>query len=410
MVSLLVACSPKPSDGTVVGVDIPAIFRAVPSDALALVSGPNAADVLSYFDSTSALHDIPLGTLAESRAVLSVSYYTSLVPVLTIEAGRVDREMASEVSRLQACADSLGFNTAVRSLTDGSRRAFRVLTICPSATVLKTVLRHIDEGVSIADVPLFERACATVKSGSDCLIFRPDAAARLLPPSFMAGLFPRAAAVDFVSSTAAWLTLSGHDGSFAVEAVSEKDGRSFADFLDMLEPAQSRVNGILPPSPRFVLDFPVASIGNFRSAIDKYRDANITMDSYRRTLRELHRSTGKNPLDWEKELNVREIAVVVTDSLSVLLVRPSRRPHALDVCANAYRGFMATLYGSAFKIDDSCMTTYGRWLVFGASQDVQRFVSEGNHGKKGIEEYRMMCWTRHWKLTVTDGCNKIDFK
>jgi hypothetical protein len=348
---------------------IPELIAAVPSDALAVLCFNHCAEGLAYYDSTSVLHKLDLSAFKNASMALSLCFNGSLVPVLALDAGRTEAvDSASAVSGLLAQAASLRLQAEyVRPDLEAKRRGFVVIT--PSNAQLTAVKRHLTEYTSILDAPGFCQALAAATS-EQFIIFRNSGAERLTPKGWMADFFPRRDLTEFLQKAADWTVLSPEAGGFAVSPVSDASNT----FLEGLTPADSRLGTVLPDTVRLALALPVHE-PETREAFEHYQDASVKLTRYRKQLDALKKESGKDPLKWEKELNIREVALVHTDGGAVSLVRPAKAPQDREPGENPWRGFVPALYGSVFALaDDSVSAALGGWYIYGSEAAVQAFL------------------------------------
>jgi len=384
--------------------DMPVLYRTVPSDALALVYGKNASEVLSYYDSTSLLHSLRLENLSKARALLSINYISSQIPALSIDLGdQPDSSLACQ-------AESLGLAYEVFNLNDGQGIPHRVAVTSVSEQLMKSIRRHIDENVSIADADCFDEVLSCKRKGRNLIVARGYEAARLLPKSFLSAYVSRAKVLDFTKKLSKWLVLDGDADDMEIRFVTGVSGAYFSTVLDSLSESSCKLDDVLPASTEFAVCLPFESVTRFRREYERFLNANVGLDRYRDTLAALKKRCGRSPLKWEGDLNVRELALVRTDSLSVLLVRPDRKPAPSELAENPYRRFITALYGKLFDIDDSCCATFEKWLVYGSEEDVRRFIGSERGDFSLPSACKALCLTKKWTIVAGDGENSIEFK
>lgn len=381
LLPLLFACgNPTPKAGAVREERrTPELLAAVPSDALAVICYDHCAEGMRLYDSTGVLARLDLAAFKNARMALSFCFNGSLVPVLALDCGRAEADSASAVNTLRAQAASLKLHTEYfpPDLESG-RRSFLVIT--PSEAQLTAVRRHLGEYTSILDAPGFRQALAAVAS-TDFVIFRNSGAERLAPKGWMQDYFPRRDLTGFLSKFAEWTALTPTSGGFAVQPVCTDDDAFYANILGSLPPADSRLDAILPRDTRFAMTLPVRN-PQLREAVERWQDASVRLTRYRKALGELKKAAGKDPLLWEKELDIREVALVRFDGGTVALVRPAKAATEQEPAGNTRRGFIPALYGSAFALaDDGTTATFGGWHVFGSDGDVRAFLEAERPGK-----------------------------
>ncbi len=351
---------------------IPELIAAVPSDALAVICYARSSEGMQLLDSTNVLHKLDLTAFKNAPMALSLCFNGSLVPVLALSAGRAEADSASAVSTLLAQAGSLRLQAEYIQPDDEARRRGFVL-ITPSDAQMTAVKRHLNEYTSILDAPGFRQALATVQ-GDNFIALRNSGAERLAPRGWMEGLFPRRELTAFLGSAADWTLLSPESGGFDVLPWCSSSSEGFyANTLASLPFSDSRLGELLPPGVRLALALPVAN-PQLREGVERYQDASVRLTRYHKALDELKKQSGKDPLHWEKELDIREVALVHTDGGALTLVRPARAAADQEPANNPWRGFLPVLYGNAFSLaDDSCYAVWGGWYLFGSEEAIRAF-------------------------------------
>lgn len=379
---LLFACgNPAPKTGDVRR--IPELLAAVPSDALAVICYDRLEEGLPLLDSTSVLHKLNLTAFKQSQMALSLCYNGSLVPVLALDAGRAEADSASAVSALLAQASVLKLQAQyVRPDAETKRRGFVLIT--PSDAQLTAVRRHLTEHTSILDAPGFRQALAAA-AGRDFVAFRGGGAPeRLAPKSWLRDFFPRRPLTRFLGSVANWTVLTSTAGGFDVVPVCEQDDAFYANILSSLPPGDSRLGAILPGDTRFALALPV-SLPQTREAVDRWQDASVRLTAYQKRLEALRRESGKDPLKWELEQSVREVALVHFGGGAVALVRPAKPATERELHENPWRGFLPALYGDAFALaDDSCTASSRGWQIYGSQEAVSAFIEAARPAEAAV--------------------------
>ena len=379
---LLFACgNPAPKTGDMRRV--PELLAAVPSDALAVICYDRLEEGLPLLDSTSVLHKLNLTAFKQSQMALSLCYNGSLVPVLALDAGRAEADSASAVSALLAQASVLKLQAQyVRPDAETKRRGFVLIT--PSDAQLTAVRRHLTEHTSILDAPGFRQALAAA-AGRDFVAFRGGGAPeRLAPKSWLRDFFPRRPLTRFLGSVANWTVLTPAAGGFDVVPVCEQDDAFYANILGLLPPGDSRLGAILPGDTRFALALPV-SLPQTREAVDRWQGASVRLTVYQKRLEALRRESGKDPLKWELEQSVREVALVHFGGGAVALVRPAKPATERELHENPWRGFLPALYGDAFALaDDSCTASSRGWQIYGSQEAVSAFIEAARPAEAAV--------------------------
>ncbi len=364
--ALALLCSCGSGGGQREREDLPDLLAAVPSDALALFCSSSPEGALRPLDSADVLRGLNLAAFRTSPAVLSMSYNGSLASVLAIGTGS-----AAEVPGFPA---RRGVQVKFFPPDPVSGRQ-GILAITASESQMVALTRHISEGRSIFDAPGFPEAAALTK-GDDFAIIRNSGASHLMPKAFLGDMFPRRALASFLHRAADWTVLQpGGDDEIEVQTSQGKEDTYFVNILASLPPADSRLGEIMPDTTDFALSLPLPGEA-WREAYERYIDASVSMTRYRKRLSTLKAESGKAPLDWEKELGVREVALIRWGGRSAVLLRPSRPLPDSAVEDNPYRGFIPALYGEAFSLrDDAYRGTVLGWYIIGGREDVAELLS-----------------------------------
>jgi hypothetical protein len=365
LAALAVLCSCGGGGGQREREDLPDLLAAVPSDALALCCSSTVEGALEPLDSADALRRLDLSAFVDSPAVLSLSYNGSLVSILAIGTGSAPE--APEIS-VRRGVQSRFFPPDAATGRQG------VLALSASESQLVALSRHISEGRSIFDAPGFTEAAALTE-GDNFTLYRNSGASHLIPKGFLGDMFPRRTLARFLHATADWTVILPDGDERIVKTSQGQEDTYFVNILASLPLADSRLGEILPDSTDFALSLPLPE-GTFREAYERYVDASVRMTQYSKRLAALKTESGKDPLKWELELGIREIALVRHEGHTAVLLRPSRPLADCGVEDNPYRGFLQALYGDAFALrDDSCRGAVFGWYVIGSREDVSDFLS-----------------------------------
>ncbi|MCR4823970.1 MAG: hypothetical protein K5849_01295 [Bacteroidales bacterium] len=352
---------------------IPELIAAVPSDALAVLCYDRCAEGLALYDSTSVLHQLDLSAFKNTPMALSLCYNGSLVPVLALDAGRTEAvDSASAVNGLLGQAAALRLKAEyIRPDLEAKRRGIVIIT--PSNAQLTAVRRHLTEYTSILDAPLFRQALAAAAS-DQFIIFRNSGAARLAPKGWMASFFTRRDLTGFLQTFADWTVLTPDADGFTVTPVSGISDSYFNNLMEALPPADVKFGTVLPDTVRLAMALSVTQ-PEARAVFERYQDASTQLTRYRQRLDDLKKASGKDPLLWEKELDIREVALVHFNGGAVSMVRPARAVQDREPGENPWQGFIPALYGSAFALaDDSATASFGGWHIYGSEAAVRAFV------------------------------------
>ncbi|MBR5043584.1 MAG: hypothetical protein IKX67_10170 [Bacteroidales bacterium] len=374
----------------------PELLKAVPSDALCVgLFGRLDHGLDRMVDSLSSLRSLDYGRLSRARAAIALCDVGSVTPLLVIEAGKSDADTLEAVHDLMALADSFKIaNTLVALETHNT------LLLSESATVLTVACRHIAAESSILDAPGFDQVLAVLPQ-ADAVALRNRGAVRLKNMVF--GPVDRKALTAFLRDAAEWTVVSGTK----LWPLCPDEGRYFTNFVASIPEAPSKLSSAFPEGASAIVDMPVASISEWREAYEKWLDARIELESYQKRIAALGKASGKNPLNWEKELGVKELACVIMPQGTLNMVRTSKSASSDGVVTNPYKGFVRALYGSVFNSADSCCMRHGSWLISGDRALLDSFKVAGRKPSDWPAGAKVVAWAPDKQLNWTKESIRI---
>ena len=390
------------------------LLKAVPSDAVAILCLDNVKDGTALLtDGTKAFTafisdgrkdscatfvrrlaaDVESGRLAALRPepmALSLHYNGSLSPLLLLGMPSVVNDSTDMVVRVRNIAGECGLYSAFHSSDDT-----RMLLISASETLVKSSVRHQDEGLSILANKDFT-ACLSGAEGRNVLFLSNANSGKLLPGFFQRAVSRRA---DFFKTVAAWTVMSFttvNDKTFSAKGFLSS-GRGSDTFAGVFSSAKMEAPGFtraVPSGTVFALSVPMADRGDYLEAYRRYLDACSRLSQNESAISSLGRSAGTNPNEWAKSLSVKEVAKAQwrsgDETHEALLVRVGRKDYSLifkglDVSSEkdysisaqpyAFGGFASALFGSFFSLaDESCFAFTGEWLVSGSLADITDYA------------------------------------
>jgi len=380
------------------------LLFTVPSDALAVIHSEKADKALEILDSLNAMKRIDLGKFESKTCALSWCYTGTLSPLLAISVGKSSEDSTFVSNNIIAQAERLKLHwhyiPKSRSASNES-----ILLLSKSEALIASSLRHISEGRSIVDAPHFSDAASGVRDSDDFMLFSGKIAQRVLPREGIAG-FSRSQISKFVDGAADWVIVDQSAQKIVAKPYYAHAGTSFASMLESLPAGSSEVYEILPDTTHFAISIPI-QVEAYRIARESYLDASVKLTSYRKDIEALKKLTGKSPLNWEKELNIQEVAIAKWEDRQILLVRPKKAGDDSEIKENPYKGFIPLLYGDVFKIeDDSYHTTFSSWHLFGSKDDLESFINYPGrilntdwHEKKChltlLHKDNVLCWNKN---------------
>lgn len=345
----------------------------VPSDAVAVVAYDRLEGILdTYVDSTDVLNRINYGRLLRGRAALAFCYTSSLTPVLTVEVSpKVEEDL---IDRVIGTASSLKLSSRyIGAGTDG--RDSGVLALSPSETLVASVERHLKEDVSIMDAQYFPKSPAGPANLDNAIYLKNSAALRWLEKNAMSGVFTNRETADFLRNFSEWMILvPGTDGSMDFYPEAGDSPALYWNVLSsIVKKNDVRILDIAPSDADFVLSESTGN-GALRPSYESFLDAMARLDKYQRNLADFRKGSGRDALDIEKELGVREVALVRWEGRKISLLRCERESKDTLVQENPFRGVVPALYGKAFLTDDGWMCLKGNWRAFGNKEDMEAFA------------------------------------
>lgn len=364
-----VACSQAPQQQR----EASALLRTVPSDALVVMDFDRCADVFSFLpDSTCAIADLDLGQLKNAHCVLSYVYSGRLEPVLAIDAGKAPADTTASILSLFAQTDSLGLHA--RFFADGWAEGERSAIIITRAdATMPAVMRHIEGMTSIYDAPMFKEATEQAGNGRGTIYLRNSGLDKSVPKSFLNGFVGRRELIPFLQKTADWTVFGvSPQDHLDVNTVLGPSMEHYTNVFSDLPFGESLLGSILPADAEFAVAQPV--VAGFREKFESYMDASVKLTKYQKRMTELKAACGKNPIAWEKEQGIREVAFVCRGGSRLVLARPAKVAENSGVMENPFPGFLQALYGNLFAIPDGSMAVIGGWNIYGSESDVQSFL------------------------------------
>lgn len=385
---LVFGCAEENEDAAV-----PDLLHAVPSDALAVISGA-CRTCLSELDSSHVFRSIGLERYSGKDAVLAYCYTSSLSPVLILDAD-VDTSVISKAGRV-----------GVPMLETEDRVIFTI-----SESTMSAVRRHLSMGTSILDAPGFNDVVMKVASGRHWAVLRNSEVSKILPRTVLNGFYDRKDLVRLLRNTCEWTGFRWtREDEVKVYLVNGGTDLHVSKLMAALKPMSSKLPGILPAATEIAVDMPVEP-KSFRKAYVAYLDATQRLSQYEKALDALRKETGIDPVKWENSAGIKELAIVGWEGRKVVLVRPSVSSGTMEAGDNPYSRFTSVLYGFLFDPgDDSFCAMMDGWLVMGSENDVRVFLDEErpeifewpSHPLKfaGYMQNYTISWTRD-NLTVT---------
>lgn len=383
------------------------LLPAVPADAALAVCFPDVEEamsgLLSGFDFPAALADsISAGrfkSIASSGLAVSMHYSGDLRPLYVFEAGKADPEPSGDAAALMAFARSRGMSAEYldcSSLPDDGHSISKrsVVIISDSDPLVKSSLRHLQNGVSIMDAAGFS-ALSSVAAGKNVLFFSNSHSRMLMSEVFTRKYAGRHGFVaDLAQWTAADISKADDSGIYAsLTALYEEDPSDFMNVFAGCEPSVSGISRMIPAYTVSAVSLPMKNPDAYISAYQAYMDYRQSLQTYKRKQRELETKTGLKPEDFVRRLGVKEVARVdfpgSAGLVSVNLLKVSK-PDTLifvgtdirsfdnyvpSIHAWPYSSFISSVFGNFFELaDESCFTYMDGWIISGSIEAVRQYV------------------------------------
>ena len=370
-----VSCSQGPA-----APEVSRLLRTVPSRSVEIACFRNGGKALAMLlDSSSVFRQIDLGRLSDHEAVLSYDYSSTMVPLLSIDAGRSAGDTSDAVKGVMAQLGALGLHQAYSVDTVHKRAS---LLISPSTAAISEAQTHIRSGASIMDAPGFSDAVREADGAEGYVILRNSAAAHVLPAGFLKGKVDRKALASFISSACEWTVVnfqSYKKKDLRLRPYGISDKRCFLSVPAQLKGASGRLADVLPSGADFVVDLPLDDWKAWYSARCDWLDARSVLVKHRRACDALKSATRVAPKDWAASLNPEEIALVCWEGRSVLLIR-TRSKLSGELQENAFAGYPAAIFGDIFSLEDeSSSGSHRGWLLIGKKDDIAAFATAEEH-------------------------------
>jgi len=366
---------------------------AVPSDAVLISFFSRLEDAcrrsLAGFEFPSALLDgMEEGTLASLKKcplAVSLHYSGKLCALYVIEVKKASEDAVDAVLALS------------RDRGLYSEKKGDYILMSRSETVLKSALRHLDKGVSIADVRGFAAASSSVGGNSRLLL--PSGHVKRLMTEVFSNKVVRYS--SFMERVADWFSFEigrSEERPLYVNGALLYDGDAdeFISVMEDQEPAVTRISDVLPSYTMFALSFPVSDIGAYISSYNAFVDSRQGLQNLQSMQKSLGKKAGIMPAELFAELALKEIGtasfVVGGKVETVNMFRVGNKDVELmfkgcDVkslknyrpCVHqwAYPSFASSVFGKLFAIaDESCFTYHDGWLITGSQTAIEEFVDK----------------------------------
>ena len=240
------------------------------------------------------------------------------------------------------------------------------------------------------DAPGFTEASASVNA-NDVLFLANEHVQRVLS-TIMVKKYSRYS--SFFSRFADWTVFDmAKTASLYGSAVYEEGASDFMQVLEVSRPAVSSLATVLPSYTIFAASLPITNADTYIAEYEGFVDSRQELARYRARQNELSRSAGMNVEDFVRLTAVQEVAKasfkikgkmehvnlikVGKDGLSALFSEElTSRSYAPAVHEYQYSGFLSSIFGKFFELDDeSCYTYVNGWIVSGSNRAINEYVN-----------------------------------
>ena len=372
-------------------------FGVVPSDAMLVCSFSSAdkasAKVVSAFSDVSDLLDglkkEGLAQILQGPMTLSL-HYSGRVNVLYV----FDLRGVSETVAQSAQSYLQKENFHLEKVSD-------LMLISTSASLVKSGVRHFEQGLCVLDAPGFVQAVKSI--GTDDLMLVSNVQARhLIKPSFSSAIFKYA---GFFETFAEWtaVNVSATDDAPVHLLGKILDYDELGKFLNVFDRCQPQVSGIstvLPSYTVFAGSLQISDVSAYVEGYEKYQDSKQQLQAYRIEQQALADAAGISPKEFFAKIAVKEVGTasfvvgsklesinlmkVGKEDLPLIFNNPSvtsLERYSPSVNEWNYGDFAASVFGDLYRLDEETHFTYiGGWIISGSSRAVDEYVSKGAYG------------------------------
>ncbi|MBR5836374.1 MAG: hypothetical protein IKY66_09470 [Bacteroidales bacterium] len=327
----------------------------------------------------------------DSRMAVSLHYSGKLLPLYVYDAGK-----PSETGTPSDAAANLIDSLSRKGMTARFAVAERSMVVASESEVLvQSSLRHIGKSMSVMDAPGFVEATQTV-SGSN-VVFMSNVHASYL----MSAVFTKkySSYSNFVSRLSEWTAfdIAEASKSFSMDGsvVYDGDASEFMTVLQSSAPSTSALASVVPSYTVFAASLPLGGLDGYVKAYEAFLDSRQMLQKNNANQKSLAGKAGITPYDLMTSIGVKEVAVasfMVDGKLEkVNLIRTnkdipevlfkgtegfSKKSYVPGLHSWPYAGFLSSVFGNMFSLDDeSCFTWINGWVVSGSMKAVDEYVS-----------------------------------
>lgn len=367
--------------------------QAVPSDAIFLLEASSFSEILDMTDDGSALGRlagcIP-GISHDWEAALSMHYSSknAVSPLLVLSIPEKIDPAGVLTDIVGNCGGVIekryGQVTVYKSaVPEASFAVFgHFLIASPSLVIVESSLRHLDNGMSIADEPLYS-GIAGVSSGEGVLHVNFPNLGKLF-----SGMADRrhVRSASFFQNFADWGTFGLSADEFKTvfdgRTKSVRAGEKYSDVLLSQRGRKSEVYSVVPYNASYVLSIPLPSCESYLQAYRTYLAANGRRKDYDYINAVLPGKAGKDGVStfgFVNSLKLEELAVFAygQDKETKMLAFKSGNRTALGnyndtaVCDYLFEGYIPAVFGQVFRpSSEEGYCAFGDWILVGSKEEL----------------------------------------
>ncbi len=384
--------------------------EAIPSDAIFLFESGSFSEIENMTDEGSALGRL-IGCIpsvsSEWEAALSMHYSSknAVSPLLVLSIPeKTDPSLFLE-ELLGECRGVIEKRyeqlTVYKSAVPDASFAVwgHFLIASPSMVIVESSLRHLENGSSIKDNPMYtDISGVTSERGVLHVNF-----------SNLGKLFSGAADRKYVSfasffqSIADWGCFGLDNGdspvTFDGRVVSGRPGERYADVLLTQRGSRPDVYSIVPHNASYVLTLPMSSVDDYARAFQKWLSAAGRKKDYDyvNTLASKQDSLDISTGEFVRSLDIKELSVfsyVSGGSEHKILAFKTDNRKALKnykdtVCTYLFKGYLPAYMGEVFRPSaEDAYCALGDWILVGEQNEIQTLRQEWKRGAFfSLQEY-----------------------
>ena len=284
------------------------------------------------------------GVLKSSRAVLSLHYNGSLVPLLVIDAGRAGSLADGKAAGLIALADSAGLSVLLPDCpetADENTYLHRrdIILLSTSDVQTKSAERHIAKGISVLDSEGFADCLRQAGEVGNTVFLSCGEAGKFFAGIARKGLSGYA---DFLKKFAGWASFSIDDAAsdhlrLSGRFTSDSGAEDFINVFRGYSPARSSVGTVLPSYTVFFASLPLDDVSSYITCADAFADGTGKLGKTELARKQLQKRSGLSPVQWARTLDVKEVAAAFFKVGGRIIVR-------LSICRICIFGIRPVLF------------------------------------------------------------------